>query len=102
MFCPACGQRLSVPTKDLSVLYECPRCHDVRAASDLVSKRQTVPAVPAAEADVYETAIQPQRVFPETVPATLREHELPPATQPMPTVRLPGAPSASPPAGAAG
>jgi len=87
MFCPSCGQRLSVPTRDLSLLYECPRCHDVRAASELVSKRNTVPAVPAADAIAYETAIEPLRVVSERIPPTMREPDLVP-----PTARMPNAP----------
>lgn len=85
-----------MPTRDLSLLYECPRCHDVRAASELVSKRNTVPAVPAADALAYETAIEPQRVFTEPIPPTVREPDAPPAAQPPPTLRMPNAPGPVP------
>ena len=51
LFCPHCGQKLSVPSDDLQQFYECPRCHRIEPATELVSADQTLTAVPIEGSD---------------------------------------------------
>jgi len=46
LHCPECGQRLSLPTDDLTRAYRCPRCRTIHVAGDVIGKDVTLQAVP--------------------------------------------------------
>jgi hypothetical protein len=101
IFCPSCGQKLSVPTTDLDSRTECPRCHVVRRAADLVPAGKTVPVI--IEYDRYPTVIeatpfgrQAAQPTADVVPDTERmAGAAVPSPQPNAPAKEPGVPGAA-------
>lgn len=93
LFCPHCGQKLSLPTTDLQQHFRCPRCHAEASAAELIPPQKTLAAVP------IESVRPPASVTPEGVPPAAIVHPVlqPPAAPAGPTPAPMGAPSWSPP-----
>ena len=50
LFCPQCGQKLLIPSHDLSQAYQCPRCRSVEVAHNLVTLDRPIAALPVGPA----------------------------------------------------
>ncbi len=65
LHCPECGQRLSLPTEDLTRAYRCPRCRTVHVAGDVIGKDVTLQAVPTVANVIDAIAVEePSRTPP--------------------------------------
>jgi hypothetical protein len=100
LFCPHCGQKLSLPTVDLRRSFRCPRCQVEERAADLVPPAKTVPAVPIASIKAPEVIAGPRMDVPQVLACP---PPAPPAvmTAPSPGSSLPLEFAASPPASTA-
>lgn len=47
-FCPTCGQKLAIPTRDLSLVVQCPRCATQLSVGEFVGVNSTLPVVVSA------------------------------------------------------
>lgn len=83
LFCPQCGQKLSLPTVDLRQHFRCPRCHAEASAADLIPPQRTLAAVPIE-------SVRPSTGAPPS-PSTnfVAQHPAPPPLPPHPPVQTP-------------
>lgn len=102
VFCPACGQKLAIPTLDLQSAYACPRCHSTHLAGDLIPKGATVPGVPV---DLTPSPGHSMRAIPVLAqaapgaalhPALVERQESPPLLVSGPTAAPAHAPTLGP------
>lgn len=84
LFCPLCGQRLSLPVRGLHREFLCPRCHTKHRGAELVAHGDALPVLPVESAPEVATApLAAAPVAPPVVaPPVAAPQVVPPQTEP--------------------